>query len=183
MLRLVIDRVVLDQRRARGMVWMRIVWQTGAASEHWIKRRTQSYDQAAQVDLIEQRIRQLNAAGMMDAEIASTLNAEGLLNCRGGAFTNGTVHLLRLRWNIRTVKINGIANNPARWPDGSYSIQGAAKALGITEQTVFKWLNKGRLQGRQLVKGQPWQVDLTDEQIAQLRVHTPRISPSRRKAS
>jgi hypothetical protein len=136
-----------------------------------------------QVDLIEQRVRELNSAGLMDAEVAATLNAEGLLNCRGGTFTHGTVHLLRLRWNIRTVKINGVDYNPARWPDGSYSIQGAANALGITEQTVFKWLKKGRLQGRQLITGQPWQVDLTEEQITLLRVLEPRISPSRRKAS
>jgi DNA invertase Pin-like site-specific DNA recombinase len=183
MLRLVIDQVVLDQRRAKGMVWMRIVWQTGATTEHWIKRRTAAYTEAAQVDLIEQRIRELNAAGLMDAAIATTLNAEGLLNCRGGAFTNETVHLLRQRWNIRTVKLNGVDFNPARWPDGSYSIHGAAKALGITEQTVFKWLKKGRLQGRQLTKGQPWQVDLTEQQITQFRVLVPRISPSRRKAS
>lgn len=74
-------------------------------------------------------------------------------------------------------------SNPACWPDGSYSIKGAAKALGITGQTVFKWLKKGRLQGRQLTKGQPWQVDLTEQQIAQFRVPVPRISPSRKKAS
>lgn len=181
MLRLVIDQVVLDQRRIRGMVWMRIVWQTGAATEHWIRRRTQSYDEAAQIGLIEQRIRELNAAGQMDAAIAATLNAEGLLNCRGGAFTNETVHLLRRRWKIRTVKINGVDFNPARWPDGSYSVQGAAKALGITGQTVFKWLQNGRLQGRQLTKGQPWQVNLTEQQIIELRLE-PRINPSRRKA-
>lgn len=182
-LRLVIDQVVLDQRRARGMVWMRIVWQTGAASEHWIRRRTQAYDEAAHIDLIEKRVRELNAAGAMDAEIAATLNAEGLLNCRGGAFSHGTVHLLRRRWNIRTVKLNGVEHNPFRWPDGSYSIQGAAKALRITEQTVFKWLKRGRLQGRQATKGQPWQIDLTDQQIAQFRARLPRISPSRSKAS
>jgi hypothetical protein len=183
MLRLVIDQVVLDQRRAKGMVWMRIIWQTGAATEHWVRRSTQSYAQAAHVELIEQRIRDLNDAGIMDAEIATTLNAEGLLNCRGGAFNNGTVHLLRQRWNIRTVKINGVDFNPTRWPDGSYSIQGAAKALGITDQTVFKWLKKGRLQGRQLVKGQPWQIDLTQDQIDRFQILVPRISPSRRKAS
>lgn len=183
MLRLVIDRVVLDQRQAKGMVWLRIIWQTGATTEHWVRRRTQSYAQAAHVETIEQRIRELNAAGMMDAEIATTLNAEKLFNCRGGMFNHGTIHLLRQRWNIRTVKINGADYNPARWPDGSYSIEGAAKALGITGQTVFKWLKKGRLSGRQLVKGQPWQVDLTEEQIERLRVLEPRISPSRRKAS
>jgi hypothetical protein len=182
MLRLVIDQVVLDQRRTKGMVWMRIVWQTGAASEHWVRRRTNSYDEAAQVDVIEQRIRELNASGLMDAAIATTLNAEGLLNCRGGAFTNETVHLLRQRWNVRTVKLNGVDFNPARWPDGSYSIQGAAEALGITEQTVFKWLKKGRLAGRQLTKGQPWQVDLNEDQIPLLREQVRRTSPSRRQA-
>jgi transposase-like protein len=54
-----------------------------------------------------------------------------------------------------TVKINGVEANPLRWPDGSYSVQGTAAALGVTPQTVFKWLRKGRLVGRQLTKGQP----------------------------
>jgi len=63
----------------------------------------------------------------------------------GAPFLHGTVHLLRKRWAIRTVKINGDDASPLRWPDGSYSIQGIAAALGITAQTVFKWLQKGRL--------------------------------------
>src|SRR5438067_13941872 len=67
------------------------------------------------------------------------------------------VHLLRKRWRIPTVKINGTAANPSRWPDGSYSVQGVATILGITPQTIFKWLRKGRLAGRQLAKGMPWQ--------------------------
>ncbi|MBB3957887.1 recombinase family protein [Novosphingobium sediminicola] len=183
MLRLVVDQVVLDQRRVTGMVWIRVIWQTGATTERWIRRRTASYTEAAQIPLIEQRVRELNSAGMMDAQIATTLNAEGLANCRGEAFTNQTIHLLRQRWKIKTVKINGATDNPSRWPDGSYSIQGAASELGITPQTIFKWLKKGRLQGRQLTKGQPWQIDLTNDQIAQFRVTTPRISPSRRKVS
>lgn len=183
MLRLVIEQVILDQRRAQGMVWMRIIWQTGASTEHWVRRATQSYSQAAQVDLIEARIRELNAAGHMDADIAARLNDEGLRNSRGGTFSNGTIHLLRQRWNIRTVKINGVDPNPDRWPDGSYSIAGAAKALGITGQTVHKWLRKGKIHGRQLIKGQPWQVDLADEQITYLRASTARINPSRRRVS
>jgi DNA invertase Pin-like site-specific DNA recombinase len=183
MLRLVIDEVVVDQRRAKGMVWLRLLWQTGATTEHWIMRRTQSYATAAHAEQIEKRIRDLNAAGCMDTRIAATLNDEGLLNCCGGAFDSGTIHLLRKRWGIPTVKINGVDYNPRRWPDGSYSVQGAADALGITAQTVFKWLYKGRLQGRQIIKGQPWQIDLTDEQIPPLKAQIRRTNPSRRKAS
>ena len=90
------------------------------------------------------------------------------MSARGVPFLHGTIHLLRKQWGIRTVKINADEANPPRWPDGSYSIQGAAAALGITTQTVFKWLRKGRLQGRQLAKGQPWQITLPNDQISVL---------------
>src|SRR5438309_9287189 len=36
--RLVIKEVTLDQKRRRGYVWIRVIWQTGAASEHWLQR-------------------------------------------------------------------------------------------------------------------------------------------------
>jgi len=36
----------------------------------------------------------------MDAQIAAELNAQGLPNCRGGAFDHGTIHLLRQRWGV-----------------------------------------------------------------------------------
>src|SRR5229473_3579741 len=71
-----------------------------------------------------------------------------------------SVWLLRKRWDIPTVKINGVSTNPMRWPDGSFSIQGAAAALGITTQTVFDYLARGLLAGNQLTKGQPWQIKL-----------------------
>jgi transposase len=73
--------------------------------------------------------------------------------------------------------------NPARWPDGSYSVQGAAAALGVALQTVFKWLRRGRLAGRQLTKGQPWQIMLPDEQIAPLAAQVRRTGRSTKEAS
>jgi hypothetical protein len=36
---------------------------------------------------------------------------------------------------IPTVKINGTAVNPRLWPDGSFSVQGAAAAIGITPRS------------------------------------------------
>jgi hypothetical protein len=178
-LRLVIRDVALDQRRERGMVWLRIAWQTGATSEHRLQRKVRSYADCAGTDLLERRVRELNAAGRMDHEIAAILNAEGAMSARGKPFLHGTVHLLRKRWGIRTVKINGEDANPPRWPDGSYSTQGAATAIGTTAQTVFDWLRAGRLTGRQLAKGQPWQVSLTDGQISSLRQQVRRTSRSK----
>jgi hypothetical protein len=128
-------------------------------------------------------VRELNAEGRMDREVADALNAERIMSARGMPFKGETIHLLRKQWGIRTAKINGVEANPAQWPDGSYSIQGAAEALGITAQTVFKWLRRGRLAGRQLAKGQPWQIPLTDEQIAALRPQVGQTIRSRKEAS
>ncbi len=143
----------------------------------------QSYAGCASADQLKRRVRELNAEGRMDHEVAQVLNAKRIMSARGVPFRGETVHLLRKQWGIRTAKINGADPNPPRWPDGSYSVQGAAEALGVTAQTVFKWLRKGCLVGRQLAKAQPWQISVTDEQIAALRAPAQRSSPSNMEAS
>ena len=182
-LRFIVREVVLDQKRVRGQVWMKIVWQTGATSEHRLQRRVRSYQDYVDVDRLRQRIKDLNAAGKMDKEIATILNREGFVAARGCAFKNENVWLLRTRWGIPTVKINGAGANPMRWPDSSFSVQGAAAALGIAPQTVFDYLGRGLLTGRQLSKGQPWQIDLSDEQINRLRDRGRNTNRSMKEAS
>jgi hypothetical protein len=118
----------------------------------------------------------------MDGEIAAILNAEKVMSARGVPFTNETIYLLRKQHSIRTVKINGVEANPLRWPDGSYSVQGAAAALGVTPQTVFDWLQQGRLTGRQMAKGQPWQITLSEKQIETLKSQVRRTIRSKLEA-
>ena len=180
--RLIIKDVVLDQKRRRGFVWIRIIWQTGAASEHWVQRRVQSYMQHADEGQLQHRILELNSMKMMDAEIAAVLNGEGLRSAHGPPFSGGMIHILRKRWKIPTVKINGATTNPRQWPDGSYSVQGAAEILGITSQTVFDWLRKGWLSGHQLAKGMPWQISLSPEQAADLKARARHINHSKEEA-
>ena len=38
-LRFIVREVILDQKRTHGQVWLKIVWQTGATSEHCLPRR------------------------------------------------------------------------------------------------------------------------------------------------
>ena len=132
---------------------------------------------------VKHLIADLNAAGKMDKEIAAILNREGFVAARGCAFKGENVWLLRTRWGIPTVKINGVGANPSRWPDGSFSVQGAAATLGITPQTVFHYLARGLLAGHQLTKGQPWQINLTDEQVDRLRARLQRTRRSKKEAS
>jgi hypothetical protein len=182
-LRLIIPEVVLDQKRERGQVWLKILWQTGATSEHRLQRRVHTYRDYIDLGRLRRRIADLNVAGKMDKEIAAELNREGFIAARGCRFTGENVWLLRSRWRIPTAKINGVAPNPPRWPDGSHSVQGAATALGIKPQTVFDYLAQGLLTGRQSAKGQPWQIDLPDEQIHRLRARLQHTRRSRKEAS
>ncbi|HEV8466926.1 MAG TPA: hypothetical protein VGQ63_18220 [Pseudolabrys sp.] len=41
--RFIVREVVLDQKRDRGQVWLKITWQTGAISEHRLQRRVHTY--------------------------------------------------------------------------------------------------------------------------------------------
>jgi DNA invertase Pin-like site-specific DNA recombinase len=182
-LRLVMRDVVIDAKRLRGQVWLRIDWQTGATSEHRLQRRVHTYRDYIDIERLRKRIAELNGAGKMDKEIATILNREGFVAARACAFKGENIWLLRTRWGIPTVKINGVASNPVRWPDGTFSVQGAAAVLGITAQTVFKYLDRGLLSGRQLTKGQPWQIELTDDQIDQLRARVRRTRRSNKEAS
>ncbi len=169
MLRLLIRDVIVDGKRAHGKVWVQINWQTGAYEEFCYTRSVRSYEASADVDALKQRIRELNAAQLIDAQIATALNAEGYRTARlHRPFTGGTVWLLREKWDIPTVKINGKEYNPAQWEDGSYSVQGAAAQLGVYPGTIHTWLKVGKLTGYQLAKGMPWKVYLTEEDITRL---------------
>jgi len=182
-LRFVMREVTLDGKRTKGQVWLKILWQTGAVSEHRIQRSVHAYRDHAEPERLRDRIRDLNAAGRMDKEIAAILNQDGMIGARGCAFTGSNVWMLRRRFGIATVKINGASANPPRWPDGTYSVKGTSAALGVEPQTVFKWLASGRLKGRQLVKGQPWQIALPEGDIISLRARVRHTSRSKMEAS
>jgi hypothetical protein len=162
---------------------VQINWQTGAQEQFWYQRRVNSYAVFAAAQALEQRVRELNTAGLMDAQIAATLEREGYQ-------TPGLVHPitgkmvwhLRDKWKIPTVKLNKNERNPAQWEDGSYSVEGAAAKLGVDQSTIFTWLKTGRLAGEHLAKGMPWKIYLTEEDVTRLHEWLRRARRSKREA-
>jgi hypothetical protein len=183
MLRLVIREVIVDSKRADSQVWVQINWHTGAQEQFWYQRRVSSYAVFAGAQALEQRVRELNAAGLMDAQIAATLEREGYR-------TPGLVHPitskmvchLREKWKIPTVKLNQNQHNPAQWEDGSYSVEGAAAKLGVDQSTIFNWLKTGRLKGEHLARSMPWKISLTEEDVTRLHEWLRRARRSKREA-
>ena len=89
-------------------MWLKIIWQTEAISEHRLQRRVHTYGDYIDIDRLRERVKELNAAGKMDKEIAAILNQEGFVAARGCSFKGENVWLLRSRRQIPTVKINGV---------------------------------------------------------------------------
>jgi Recombinase zinc beta ribbon domain len=183
MLRLVIREVIVDSKRANGQVWVQINWQTGAQEQFWYQRRVSSYAVFTGAQALEQRVRELNAAGLMDAQIAETLECEGYQ-------TPGLIHPitskivchLRAKWQIPTVKLNRNQHNPAQWEDGSYSVEGAAAKLDVDQSTIFNWLKTGKLKGEHLARSMPWKISLTEEDERRLHEWLRRARRSKREA-
>jgi excisionase family DNA binding protein len=81
------------------------------------------------------------------------------------------------------VNENANAPHPPRWADGTYSIEGAAAAVGVTLGTVYKWVRQGRIKGQQLAKGMPWKLLLTQAQIASLQTYVKRVRRIKRSTT
>jgi hypothetical protein len=111
----------------------------------------------------------------LDHEIAAILNTEGFRTARGCCFSGNVVWLIRQRWQVPTVKENGKDYNPLRWREGTYSVAGAAKAVGVTLGTGYKWVRRGQIKGHQLTKGMPWKLSLTEDAITSLREDVNRV--------
>jgi DNA invertase Pin-like site-specific DNA recombinase len=172
LLRLIIREVHLDRQRARGQVWIQITWQTGACTEHWLHRRVLGYDQHAELERLQQRVRALHAAGYVDTEIAAHLNAEGYQTAHGRPFNGRAVWYLRRAWGLPPV-----GTTPSLSVTGSEQIcsaEEAAAVIGVYPTTIYKWLRTGRLPGAHARTGLQWKVILSPETIERLRAHIAR---------
>jgi hypothetical protein len=164
-IRLLISHIIVEQDREQGKVWFQINWQTGAISHHWYIRPVNNYDAHAYKDALQKRMRELAADHLPAREIARVLNEEGYQTAHRKPFTTEIVNQLRYKWGIASLFRN--VKPPDRWPDGSYSVKGAAKILGISEGCLRKRIEKGHLTATQNRKGASWHVFLTPEQIPQ----------------
>jgi hypothetical protein len=106
---------------------------------------------------------------MNDRLIAQRLNAEGLRTTYGQPFKYQNVNNLRLMLGIPSAKEEGLESNRLRWADGSYTISGVVKAVGVTKGTVHSWLEKGTIKGTHIGPYMLWKIALTDEEITSLR--------------
>jgi hypothetical protein len=113
----------------RRATWVKVAWQSGTVTEIEVPRPHRRHLFRPPPAVVE-RLRALAAAGQHDEAIATILNAEGLRTGRGLLWNPWAV-----RWTRKKERISRVAPDrprrellPDRYPDGRYSVAGAANA-------------------------------------------------------
>lgn len=153
-LRCLIEEVQLRSQKERYHVT--IVWKGGATTERELRRfASGGQAHATPLDTVE-LVRKL-ALEFDDAQIARILNRQGRRSGLGLAFTKQSVTSMRGKNKIPSAP-KRIARDES---EGPFTLDEAARELGVNSHTVQCWLREGLLVGEQSVPGAPWRIVLT----------------------
>jgi DNA invertase Pin-like site-specific DNA recombinase len=141
LLRCLIEKVVM-RRSARDRAEVRIVWRGGATTELAVMLPVNALTALPRHAEMEQRVRDLAAAGHYDDEIARILTAEGHRSpWRGTEVLPSTVRGIRIRHGMKTVR------QRTRWPavPGCLTVAQLAERLRIPQKWIHTQLRRGAL--------------------------------------
>jgi hypothetical protein len=173
MMRLVIEAISLSPIEVpRRATWVKVAWQSGTVTEIEVPRPHRR-DLFRPPPAALERMRALAAAGRHDEEIADILSAEGMRTGRGLPWTTWAV-----RWTRKKERICRVAPDrprraplPDRYPDGRYSVAGAAKRFGVRLDIVRAWIKRGLVKGERhdfQVHRQVWWLEFAEDTAARL---------------
>ena len=173
MLRLVIESISLSPMEVpRRATLVKVAWQSGVVSEIEVPRPDRREVLRTPRVAVE-RLRALAAGGRHDEEIAEILNAEGMRTGRGLPWNTWAV-----RWTRKRARIGRVAPDrrrrallPDRYPDGRYSVAGAAKRFGVGLDMVRAWIKRGLVKGERhdfQVHRQVWWLEIAEDTAARL---------------
>jgi DNA invertase Pin-like site-specific DNA recombinase len=158
LLRAAIEEVQLTKKDRD--VNVKIIWIGGASTEkivHLPKVRSKRH---TSLDIVE-LVRQL-ATKFTDDQIARILIRNGYKTVTGLTFNAHKVGSLRWHYGIPRYK------KPEGEQPKTYNAQQAAQVLQVSVATIHNWLNLGFIKGKQITKGAPWEIFLTDDDIERL---------------
>ena len=149
--RLLIEHVTVTVDKASERVDVELHWTGGLVEPHILSRPVQRYDLQGDYPRLVEKLRLWGAEGLSAAAIADRLNAEGFRPPkRAKRFSSAMVR--RLLWHLDLTR---------RQPHGSaaglgrdeYRPGGLARRLGISRDTVRRWLRAGWLTARRDAEG------------------------------
>ena len=173
MMRLVIEAISLSPIEVpRRATLVKVAWQSGTVTEIQVPRPHRRDLFRTPPPAVE-RMRALAAAGRHDEEIAEILNADGMRTGRGLAWNTWAV-----RWTRKTERICRVAPDrprrellPDQFPDGRYSVAGAATCFGVTMDVIRAWVRRGLVPGERndfQAHRRVWWLEIAEDTAARL---------------
>jgi DNA invertase Pin-like site-specific DNA recombinase len=144
--RLLLERVVVTVDKASERVEVTLHWVGGLVRSHTITRPVARYSQQADYPRLVARLRELCTGRCTSAEIAQRLNAEGFRPPkRTKQFTGEMVRRLTVHLGLFRRRRHG---SRAGLAADEYRPMGLARHLGISRDTIRRWLRAGWLNVR-----------------------------------
>jgi DNA invertase Pin-like site-specific DNA recombinase len=176
--RLLLERVTVAADRASERVEVGLHWVGGLARSHVIARPVTRYDLRSDYPQLLDRLRELAGAGLGAARIAERLNAEGFRPPRQAErFTASIVWRLANRLGVPRRRHFGSAMGLG--PD-EFRPMALARRLGVSRQTVRRWLDLGWVRSRRDADGRHvlWADASEQSRLRGLRRHTGACEPA-----
>jgi excisionase family DNA binding protein len=164
LLRCLISEIVVFVDRERLVAELTIHWSGGASTKLTSPLNRTGGHRYVTSQQVNELVRQV-APYYTDEQIAFMLNMKHLRTGRGNSFTTARVGSVRRALGLPTA-------NPNSLPDGNdpawMSVKQAAKALGVSPDTIQRWARDGSLEAHQVMPQAPWRIHVTDEVIARM---------------
>ena len=155
LLRTLITEIIVTVTEEPRRAEVEICWEGGARTQLTVPLVHRGPESTRTREDTVDLIRRL-AAHTNDRQIAAILNKQGRRTGTGLPFTEPRVKLLRQK--------HGIPAAPPPDPDSDlFTIEQAARELGVNHTTIYRWLRAGLLPGEQTTPHAPWRIRLTDE--------------------
>lgn len=169
LLRALIAEVVVTVDRRSRSVDLRIIWEGGAVSDLVMPlRATGGHFRSTEESTVD-LVRRL-AARYDDTTIALILARQKRLTGTGLPFTKVRVRTLR---NSRGIPAFSSSVTPSDDNPPVVSVPEAARQLGVSNVTIYRWLADGFISGEQLTPGSPWHIRIDDNLRARVREEAP----------
>jgi DNA invertase Pin-like site-specific DNA recombinase len=173
MMRLVIEAISLSPIEVpRRATRVKVAWQSGTVTEIDVPRLHRRDLFRTPPPAVE-RLRALAAAGRHDEEIAEVLNTEGIKTGRGLPWNTWAVRWTRKKERICRVAPDRLRRQilPDQFPDGRYSVAGAATRFGVTMDVIRAWVRRGLVPGERhdfQAHRRVWWLEIAEDTAARL---------------
>jgi DNA invertase Pin-like site-specific DNA recombinase len=168
--RLLLDRVVVNVEGESDQVDVTLHWAGGLTSHHRLIRPIACYRQLSNYRGLCERIAALRKQGVSPAEIAACLNREGFHPPkRATCFKGSMVTRLLGERGLRGPRPRAMTD-PKLLEEHEYWLTDLARRLGIPVATMHKWQRVGWVHSRKVaVSGGRWAIWADDDEFVRLK--------------